>query len=161
MLRRLIERCLTYVLPAIYRVRLLGWWIRRPITMGARMAVFDGDRVLLVRTHGHNHWTLPGGAVKRREELSEAARREVFEETGCVVEVDRLLGMYSHFGEYKSDHVAIFVGHPVGSVTSRLNFEVAEARFFPLAALPARLDPYVGRRLEEHAAGRWGLYGKW
>ncbi|MFJ2605825.1 NUDIX hydrolase [Streptomyces sp. NPDC087425] len=59
----------------------------------ARVVVFDpDDRVLLL--HGHepddpsdDWWFTPGGGVEGDETLEEAARRELFEETG-ITEVD-------------------------------------------------------------------------
>jgi len=40
-------------------------------------------------------WCLPGGFMEAREEPEESAQREVFEETGLNVEIDRLLGAHS------------------------------------------------------------------
>jgi len=40
-------------------------------------------------------WCLPGGFMENSEEPEEAAQREVFEETGLSVEIDRLLGAFS------------------------------------------------------------------
>lgn len=40
-------------------------------------------------------WCLPGGFMEAREEPEESAQREVFEETGLNVEIDRLVGAHS------------------------------------------------------------------
>ena len=53
----------------------------------------DTGRILLVR-HVEGRWQLPGGAVDPGETPAEAARRECMEEIGCVVEVDRIAGVY-------------------------------------------------------------------
>jgi ADP-ribose pyrophosphatase YjhB (NUDIX family) len=49
----------------------------------------DGRVVLVKRKHepSAGTWSLPGGAVEIGETAREAAAREVFEETGLVVEV--------------------------------------------------------------------------
>lgn len=54
-------------------------------------------RVLLVRTPRRG-WEPPGGQVERGEDLITALAREVREESGCEVAVDRLVGVYSHVG---------------------------------------------------------------
>ncbi len=43
----------------------------------------------------NGHWGLPGGHVEPGESVSQATVREVLEETGCTVEVERLIGVYS------------------------------------------------------------------
>ena len=61
---------------------------------GARAIVLDEkNRILLVK---HNHdgkeiWMPPGGGIEDGESASEAAAREVMEETGLDVDVKRLL----------------------------------------------------------------------
>lgn len=64
---------------------------RRP---SSRLLVIDGrDRVLLFRfVHksgalaGRNYWATPGGALETGESFEDAARRELFEETGIVTD---------------------------------------------------------------------------
>lgn len=40
--------------------------------------------------HGEASWTMPGGKVDFGEKLEEAAQRELFEETGIKIDIDRL-----------------------------------------------------------------------
>ena len=55
----------------------------------------DSFEILLGKKPGMTHWILPGGFIDGREEPEKAARRELFEETGCVVESDlKLLGAF-------------------------------------------------------------------
>ncbi|RJK96967.1 NUDIX hydrolase [Vallicoccus soli] len=63
--------------------------------LDVRAAVHDAEgRVLLVREVQDGLWTLPGGWADVGESLAEGAVREVREESGYVVERDRLLGFY-------------------------------------------------------------------
>lgn len=63
--------------------------------LDVRAAVHDPEgRVLLVREVEDGRWTLPGGWADVGESLAEGAVREVVEESGYVVEPERLLGFY-------------------------------------------------------------------
>ncbi|WP_435154351.1 NUDIX hydrolase [Haladaptatus sp. DFWS20] len=54
------------------------------------VAVVDDDgRVLLVENGWSDGWIVPGGTVEMNETLADAAVREVTEETGVSVELDR------------------------------------------------------------------------
>jgi len=59
--------------------------------------IFDstGEKVLLTRRTDNRRWCLPGGAMDPGESASECCAREVLEETGLVVSVGRLIGVYS------------------------------------------------------------------
>lgn len=66
------------------------------------VAVRYGDEVLLVRrghAPGMGLWSIPGGRVRFGEDLHEAVVREVSEETGLEVVVERFLGWVERIGE--------------------------------------------------------------
>jgi 8-oxo-dGTP pyrophosphatase MutT (NUDIX family) len=69
-----------------YRLAYLGlrawWFVRRPPTHGACVALWHGGKVLLVRTSYRPCYSLPGGFVGRGEPSEQAARRELREEVG-------------------------------------------------------------------------------
>lgn len=63
--------------------------------LDVRAAVPDGQgRLLMVREAQDGLWTLPGGWADVGESAGEGAVREVREESGYEVVVDRLLGLY-------------------------------------------------------------------
>lgn len=66
------------------------------LRIGAAAAVMDGERMLLTRRTDNGEWCLPGGAIEPGERPAEAAERETFEETGLVVRVTGLAGVYSN-----------------------------------------------------------------
>jgi len=57
-------------------------------------------QILLVKTH-HGGWVIPGGQVENGENLIDALRREVMEESGIEIEVGKLVGIYSNTSAYK------------------------------------------------------------
>ena len=59
--------------------------------------------LLLIRRTDNGYWSIPGGGVEPGESVSQAAAREVREETGIDCEVVGLVGIYSNPG-----HVAAY-----------------------------------------------------
>ncbi len=59
--------------------------------------MFRGDEILLVergREPLKGFWSLPGGVVETGEKLEEAICREVLEETGLVVRIERMFEIF-------------------------------------------------------------------
>lgn len=54
----------------------------------------ESDRLLLVRHSNRGVWVAPGGMIEPDEAPLDAAHREMKEETGCEVELLRVLGVY-------------------------------------------------------------------
>jgi 8-oxo-dGTP pyrophosphatase MutT (NUDIX family) len=136
-------------------------FIFRPKFLGVRVMLIKNNEVLLVRQTYRSGWFFPGGGVKRGETLDEAARREAFEETGAEMKSLRLLGSYTHFGEHKNDHNALFLCTDF-TLNGKQDHEIAEARFFPLDALPDGLMDGHRKRLEEYRAGaEIPQFGEW
>lgn len=63
-------------------------------TGGARVIIFDNEKRILLVSQEHEGriiWMVPGGGVEEGENSKEAAVREIKEETGLEVEVDKLI----------------------------------------------------------------------
>lgn len=64
---------------------------------GKRFAVqiilIENDKILLVEATKQRKIDIPGGAIKKGETLEKALKREVWEETGLIVEPINLLGI--------------------------------------------------------------------
>lgn len=55
-----------------------------------------GKRVLLIHRRDNGRWEPPGGVLELDETIEDAVIREVEEETGARVEVERLTGVYKN-----------------------------------------------------------------
>jgi len=64
----------------------------------AAVVIRDGH-VLLLRVEPHPYWFLPGGRVELGESSEAAIVREMLEETGTRVRIERLLWMGENFWE--------------------------------------------------------------
>ena len=62
----------------------------------AGVVVDDGGRVLVIRRRDNGHWEPPGGVLELGESFEAGVRREVLEETGVSVEVEKLTGVYKN-----------------------------------------------------------------
>ena len=133
----------------LYRLYQVYLYIVRPLTFGVRVMLIRRGKVLLVRQTYMPGWFIPGGRVERGETLEQAARREAREEVGAELRSISLMGVYSNFREWKSDHNVLFFSDKF-SLTGGHDDEIAEMRFFPLDSLPAGLWPGHLQRLAEY-----------
>ncbi len=122
--------------------------------------MIQDDKIWLVRQTYVGGWFMPGGGVKRGETLDQAARREAKEETGAELGELKLLGAYTNFTEWKTDHNIVFICHEF-KFTGKPDAEIAELRAFPLNALPENLWRGHRLRLEEYKSGAVAQFGEW
>lgn len=138
--------------------------IRRRMVLGARAALVDGDRVLLLRHTYMPGWHFPGGGVEPGETAEEAARREAEEETGLRIEGPMsFLGLYLQKHEATDrDHIAVYVGRQYRQIKPFApNGEIAEIGWFQFDALPQGVNPGTARRVAEIAAGAGDVPRLW
>lgn len=148
-----------------FRLLYLGFkiycFIFRPVRMGVRVIMLQNDEVWLVRHTYLPGWYLPGGGLKRNETLEQAARREVREEIGAKMNEMSLMGVFTSFAQWKTDHTVVFLCRDFER-TGKSDGEIAEVRALPLNDLPDNVY-YVHRRLlEKFRAGReQPIFGEW
>jgi ADP-ribose pyrophosphatase YjhB (NUDIX family) len=113
------------------------------------VAILDDNRILLIKREDFEVWALPGGAVDAEESLAQAAVREAREETGLLVSLTRLVGVYSRpHWDHGGDHVVLFAAASIGGVLLQdADGEVLEARSFARHELPEALVPWHRQRL--------------
>jgi 8-oxo-dGTP pyrophosphatase MutT (NUDIX family) len=110
------------------------------LTMTAvSISIFDAEgRLLLGKDAEMDCWTLPGGAVDPSEQPADAAVRECFEETGLLVKLDALIGVFGgpefliHYpnGDVTYYTTAAFRGSIVGGSHKPVDGEFSDLRYF-------------------------------
>lgn len=109
------------------------------ISLGATAVVIDGGRILLTKREDFQVWCLPGGHTDPGESVAETAVREIREETGLAIALDRFVGIYSRIGSDPAIHLNVFAAHPVGGSLQPQADEVIDIGFFAPDDLPADL----------------------
>jgi 8-oxo-dGTP pyrophosphatase MutT (NUDIX family) len=136
-------------------------FIFRPVRMGVRVMMIQNNKVMLVRHTYVSGWYMPGGGVKRGETLEGAARREALEETGAQLSEISLMGAYTNFIEWKTDHAIVFICRDF-TITGKSDGEIEEMRAFSLDELPADVYQSHRLRLDEVRAGKNApQFGEW
>ena len=115
--------------------------------IGVFALIFNYEKQILL---GHRRdidwWNLPGGGMESGETVDEALCREVREETGLEVKVDRLVGVYSK--PQKQEVVLTFLCQVIGG-TLQSTEETRESRYFSPDALPENTLPKHRQRIED------------
>lgn len=126
---------LALVAPVLWWGQRLRWKLTRPVLLGVRALVVVNGHVLLVRHTYREGWHLPGGGLKRGEQLEAAVRRELLEEAGAIPAAVHLFGVRSDLEAGRSDHHVVFLANEVEMVPWD-SWEIAEVAWWPLDALP-------------------------
>lgn len=114
----------------------LTWWGNTRFVAGAAALIRDeqGRVLLFEHTYRTRHrWGLPGGYIGRGERPEESLARELREEGGLEIEVERLVLLdldvpYRHFNVIYACRITGGTFHP--------SAEVRSCAYFPLDALP-------------------------
>ena len=133
--------------------------------LGAAAVIPDGaGRVLLVHhTYGELNWNIPGGVSEPGESATDTALREVREETGAVIALERLTGVY--FEPEADMHHFVFTATlaPGSAAPAPSSDEISEVRWCDPADPPRPISDFTLRRIEEalrRDAARVGTIGR-
>ena len=139
-----------------FRMQKWLWKLFRPNSRGVKVLLFNkaGELMLIRNSYGRSDlFVLPGGGIRPWEAPDKAALREIREELGCLAEALQPVSTHFSDAEGKRDTIHLFAAQADGDFRAD-NFEVEEARFFALGALPPNISAATMRRIEERTGKR-------
>ncbi|MGA7989645.1 MAG: NUDIX domain-containing protein [Candidatus Dormiibacterota bacterium] len=114
---------------------------------GAQVAVVQRGRVLLQFRPWPPGWELPGGHCDPGEDPAATAAREVEEETGYVVRITGIVGVYSWRGLRSAGDV-VYLGEITGGAPRR-SLESWAVRMRAPERLPRTVFPWIRERVRD------------
>lgn len=124
---------------------------RNPAVGVAVVVLHDGRLLLGRRARGpyRGRWCIPCGYVEWDEDIRDAARREMAEETGLEVEIGAVCAVHSNFHDRARQTVGVWLwGTAIGG-SLRPGDDLDAVRYFRLDALPELAFPTDGTVLEQ------------
>lgn len=125
---------------------------RTLLQVGAGIIVVDSENRILLQKRADNHcWGYAGGSIELDEVVEDAAKRELFEETGLIAEELELFGVFSgkelHYIYPNGDEVSnidiVYVCRRFSGTLRCQRDEVEELRFFRMDEIPDNISKPV------------------
>lgn len=136
----------------------------RPLLqVGASVIVEDKQGRVLLQLRSDNHcWGYAGGSVELDEVVEEAAKRELFEETGLIANRLELFGVFSgkdmHYVYPNGDEVSnvdvVFLCKDYEGTIKCQENEVDDLRFFAASEFPENISPPNQKPLKKWLASK-------
>ena len=131
----------------------------RPLLqVGASVIVVDSENRVLLQLRSDNHcWGYAGGSVELDEVVEDAAKRELFEETGLVAEKLDFFGIFSgedmHYIYPNGDEVSIidivYVCKEFSGTLKCQQGEVDDLKYFRINEIPDNITNANRKALEK------------
>ena len=125
---------------------------RTLLQVGASIIVEDDKGRILLQKRTDNHcWGYAGGAVELDEKVEDAAKRELYEETGLIANSLELFGIFSgkdtHYVYPNGDEVSnvdiVFICRDYAGELICQESEVEQLKFFYMEELPKKICPPI------------------
>lgn len=110
----------------------------------AGVVVRDDGRVLVIQRADNGNWEAPGGVLELDESFESGVVREVLEETGVEVAVERLTGVYKNLP--RGIVALVYRCRQVGGEPHPTE-EAREIRWMTLAEVQSAMAPALGVRV--------------
>ena len=132
-----------------------------PVPACGVLAVNAAGEILLQRRCDTSQWALPMGKMELGETPTQCAVRETHEETGVLVEVVGLVGIYSdpaHIvaytdGEVRQEYEVTLLARPIGGAPA-VNEEASDVRWVAAADLGGYdIHPTMRRQIDDYLNG--------
>lgn len=126
----------------------------------------DQGRVLLIHKTDNNLWALPGGGHEIGESIADTVVREVKEETGYDVAVERVTGLYTNpghvmaydDGEVRQQFSIAFLARLLGGAPRTSSESKAVEWIEPARLSELPLHPSMRLRIQHALEGRQAPY---
>ncbi len=115
----------------------------------AGAVVREDGRVLAIQRRDNAKWEPPGGVLELEESIEDGLRREILEETGLEVEVDRLTGVYKNLDR---GIIALFFRCHPGSGSPSQTREASDVRWVDSTEIAQLMDPAYAIRVQDALA---------
>lgn len=146
-------------------------WIREKVGHELIFLNFAGgivcnehNEVLLQKRGDSEAWGFPGGAMELGESAEETAIREIYEETGLIVTIEHLIGVYTKYtheypnGDQAQTITFCFMCKPVGGKLQTDGNETLELQYFAQEAMPQLFAQQHQDAYDDWIAGKSGVY---
>ena len=132
----------------------------RPLLqVGASVIIEDNEGRILLQLRSDNHcWGYSGGSVELDENVEEAAKRELFEETGLIAHKLTLFGVFSGkdthyiypYGDEVSNVDIVYICNDYSGELRCQAGEVDQLRFFEIDQIPNNISKPIEKALLEY-----------
>lgn len=115
--------------------------MNRPVTPLLTVDILIGlcGKLVLIRRRNppyQGYWALPGGFIEVGETVEEAAMREAHEETGLIVDLKGLVGVFSEPDRDPRGHTVSICFAAIGQGTPQASSDAQDVALFDIDDMP-------------------------